>query len=149
MKRFIAILLVIITAFSFASCKAEEKGEQTTKEYESVDLDLTSLTSTMVYSEVYNMVTSPESYVGKKIRIKGSFYTDANVETGDIYYACVIQDATACCQQGIQFVTKDSYSYPVDFPRINEEIVVEGVFDFFVDERNIQVLRLTDCDIIN
>ena len=38
-----------------------------------VDVDLTKLSSTMVYSEVYNMMSSPESYMGKRVRMKGSF----------------------------------------------------------------------------
>ena len=31
-----------------------------------VDLDLTKLSATMVYSEIYNMMVSPDKYVGKK-----------------------------------------------------------------------------------
>ena len=38
-----------------------------------VDVDLTQLSSTMLYSEVYNMVMSPEDYVGKTVKMNGQF----------------------------------------------------------------------------
>jgi hypothetical protein len=42
----------------------------TTKPYDGeLDVDLTTLTSTMVYSEVYNMVTTPEDYEGKIVKM--------------------------------------------------------------------------------
>ncbi|MBQ6196772.1 MAG: hypothetical protein IJK47_05020 [Lachnospiraceae bacterium] len=96
-----------------------------------VDVDLTKLSSTMVYSEVYNMMVSPEKYIGKTVKMKGLFayYHD---EAADIYYfACIIQDATACCAQGIEFVLTEDYTYPDDYPEVNEEICVVGVFDTY------------------
>ena len=38
-----------------------------------VDVDLTVLSSTMVYAEVFNMMLSPDDYIGKTIRITGIF----------------------------------------------------------------------------
>ena len=32
------------------------------------------LSSTMVYSEVYNMMVDPESYIGKTVKMDGSTY---------------------------------------------------------------------------
>ena len=34
-----------------------------------IDIDLTKLSSTLVYSEVFNMVTEPEKYEGKRIAL--------------------------------------------------------------------------------
>ena len=47
------------------------------------------------------------------------------------YYACIIQDATACCSQGIEFELTEGYSYPEDFPEEGGEICVVGVFDMY------------------
>nr|MCR5716177.1 hypothetical protein [Lachnospiraceae bacterium] len=69
----------------------------------SVDVDLTTLSSTMVYSEVYNMMVSPDAYVGKTIRMSGLMSIFLDEATEKYYYACIIQDATACCAQGIEF----------------------------------------------
>ncbi len=98
---------------------------------EHIDLDLTVLSSTMVYSEVYNIMASPEEYLGKTMKMKGlySFYHDD--ATGNNYFACIIQDATACCAQGIEFVLTDDYAFPDDYPEEEDEICVIGVFDTY------------------
>ena len=74
---------------------------------EGVDIDLTALSSTMIYSEVYNMMYIPEEYVGKTIRMGGAFSAFHDDTTGKDYFACIIQDAAACCAQGIEFSTTD------------------------------------------
>ena len=97
------------------------------------DVDLTALSSTMVYSEVYNMMTAPSDYIGKNVKMKGAFsyYQDPN--TGNEYYACIIQDATACCAPGIEFVLAGDHKYPDDYPEMNSEITVAGVFDTYME----------------
>ena len=56
-----------------------------------IDIDLTTLSSTMVYSEVYNMMNSPEKYVGKMVRMNGKFAVYKYPERN--YYTCIIKDA--------------------------------------------------------
>lgn len=110
-----------------------------------VDVDLTSLSSTMVYSEVYNMMVSPESYLGKTVKMNGAFAVYEDEETGKIYYACVIADATACCSQGIEFVLGGNYSYPADYPELGTEITVTGEFGTYV-EGGITYCQLTGAE---
>lgn len=98
---------------------------------EGIDVDLTSLSSTMVYSEVYNMMYDPDSYLGKTIKMDGLFTAYHDESTGNNYFACIIQDATACCAQGVEFVLTDDYSYPNDYPSEGDEITVTGVFDTY------------------
>ncbi len=96
-----------------------------------VDIDLTKLSSTMVYSEVYNMVNEPGTYLGKRVRMKGSFaYGEGN---GRYYFACIISDATACCAQGIEFILKDERSFPEEYPAKGTEITVVGIFDTYME----------------
>ncbi len=97
---------------------------------ERVDVDLTRLSSTMVYGEVFNMLIDPESYEGKSVRMKGLFYVyeyDGS-RTGERTYACVIQDATACCAQGLAFTLSGKHSYPQDYPELYSTITVRGRF---------------------
>lgn len=96
-----------------------------------VDVDLTVLSSTLVYAEVYNMMASPEEYIGKTVKMNGLFAYYHDEATDTYYFACVIQDATACCAQGIEFVLTDDYSYPADYPEVDAEICVIGVFDTY------------------
>lgn len=95
---------------------------------EGIDIDLTALSSTMVYSEVYRIMMDPEQYLGKTIRMGGACMTYHDNTDDKDYYACVIQDATACCAQGIEFVLSDAYSVD-DYPSEGDEVVVTGTFD--------------------
>ena len=106
-------------------------GEAAEKSEDGIDVDLTALSSIMVYSEVYNMMVTPESYMGKTIKMDGIFSLYHDDSTGKDYYACIITDATACCSQGIEFVPTDDYVYPDDYPEQGGEISVVGIFDLY------------------
>ncbi len=124
-----------------ATASEEPAGEEGS---EKVDVDLTQLSSTMVYSEVFAMMMDPEKYDGKRIKMTGlyNYYHDAMVNKD--YSACVVQDATACCAQGIDFVLTDDYDYPEDYPEIDEEITVTGVFNIY-QEGKYTFFRLKDA----
>ena len=99
------------------------------------DIDLTKLSSTMVFSEVYNMMISPEEYMGKTIKAEGIFqvYQDSNNIN---FYALVIADATACCQQGLELIWDGDPAYPDDYPVENSEIEITGVYQSYIEEGN-------------
>ncbi len=100
---------------------------------EGIDVDLTVLSSTMVYSEVYNMLSSPDDYIGKTVKMKGTF-TYYHDEAADRYYfACLIADATACCSQGFEFVLAGDAVFPRDYPDVGKTISVVGVFDTYAE----------------
>lgn len=99
-----------------------------------IDIDLTQLSSTFVYSEVYDMMVKPENYIGKTIRMTGTFNVYVDEKTNKTYYACFISDATACCQQGIEFELKGKPKYPDDYPKQDEEITVTGEFEMYKEE---------------
>ncbi len=111
----------------------EKQTSEIIPEYEKVDIDLTELSSTMVYSEVYNMMSMPENYIGKTVRMEGDFYTYYDENQNQYYFACLIRDATACCAQGIEFVLAGDYKYPDDYPEEGSSVCVSGVFDTYVD----------------
>ena len=100
-----------------------------------VDYDLTEMSSDMVYATVYQMMATPEEYEGKTFRIDGTFYATYYEPTGKYYFYCIIQDALACCTQGLEFVWGDgSHVYPDDYPEDNAEIVVEGTFETYEED---------------
>ncbi len=101
-----------------------------------VDVDLTVLSSTMVYSEVYDMMYYPENYIGKSVKMKGMYAGYHDESTDKYYHACIIQDATACCAQGIEFEPIDDYKYPDDYPAEGQEVCVTGVFDTYEEGEN-------------
>ena len=95
------------------------------------DVDLTVMSSIMVYSEVSNMVISPKDYIGKTVKMKGQFAFFQDEIAGVFSCACVIMDATACCAQGIEFELTDDYTFPKDYPEKGAEICVYGTFDTY------------------
>ena len=98
---------------------------------EGIDIDLTILSSTMVYGEVYSMMTTPEEFLGKTVKMKGAFSYYKDAVTENEYFACVVQDAAACCAQGLEFILEGDYSYPEDYPELGTEITVVGSFDTY------------------
>lgn len=124
--------------------------EDTQKASGDVDYDLTQMSSGMVYATVYQMMVTPGEYEGKTFRIDGNFYATYYEATKKYYFYCVIQDATACCAQGMEFVWGDgTHIYPEEYPEDNTEIVVEGIFETYreKDDDNLYC-RLSDATLL-
>lgn len=117
--------------------QSPEESEQLQSSADGVDVDLTVLSSTMVYSEVYNMLyNDPAHYLGKTVKAKGTFslyqlVTDGVLQPDPVSYACIISDAAACCAEGMEFVLKDDLAYPDDYPELGAEITVIGEFQSY------------------
>jgi len=140
MKRIIPLLCVLLL---FLSGCAEGQTAATYQLDEGLDLDLTKLSGTMIYSEVFHMRTEPEEYFGKRVRIAGLFSAYENPETGEYYYNCVIPDATACCSQGLQFFPAQELRYPDDLPPQGAYITLQGTFT--ENEENLYMCSLNDA----
>ena len=74
------------------------------------------------------MMIAPEDYENKVIKVEGMFNIFVNEVTEDRYYAVLVQDATACCQQGLEFIWMGDHKFPDDYPEEFAEIVVTGTF---------------------
>lgn len=121
-----------INARSFKVYENAEAEDKKTKKLPSVELDLTKLSGDFVYAEVNNMMTTPEKYDGKIVKIKGYFNFYRDDLTGKSYTSCIIQDAQACCKQGIEFILQgETKTYPYDFPRIGQDLTVTGKFKVY------------------
>ena len=157
MKKLIMILMCIMISVSLISCKNEEEVSQSTsqnnlqnseeniidenkekeKEKDNEIIDLTKLSSTMVYSEVYNIMVNPDNYVGRTIKMQGKFSVYHDEKRDKNFYSCIIQDATACCAQGMEFMLKGDYEYPKDYPKEGEEITVIGEFISYSEGKHV------------
>lgn len=110
------------------------KKENKTINDDNIDYDLTNMSSDMVYSLVFQMMETPEDYIGTKVKISGLYYANYYEPTGKYYHCVLIQDALACCAQGMEFVWGDgSYIYPEDYPDDGTEVEVIGVFDTYTE----------------
>lgn len=182
MKRLLCLLLAALTVLGLGACGEKsgaptgeatfpttaseeqtlplETGEREQTETapskdtgESTFVDLTALSSTMVYAEVFAMMSSPEDYVGKTVKMQGIFskgqlYAAGSLNDGGTVFACVIQDATACCAQGIPFELAGDHTYPQDYPELGDTITVVGTFEIHQQE-GMQFCRLRDAELVS
>mgnify|MGYP004704743651 FL=1 len=178
MKRLLCLLLAALTVLGLGACgeksgaPAGETAFPTTASEEPKPLqtlpletapskdtgesgfvDLTALSSTMVYAEVFAMMSSPEDYVGKTVKMQGIFskgqlYAAGSLNDGGTVFACVIQDATACCAQGIPFELAGDHTYPQDYPELGDTITVVGTFEIHQQE-GMQFCRLRDAELVS
>lgn len=140
-KRWVAILVCLGLCIASAGCSGNGENSAGTAEPTAVDVDLTALSSTMVFAEVYNMLSNPQEYMGKTVKMTGAFAiyqpVDENGQTGKTYFACIIADATACCSQGMEFVLEGDHTYPEDYPELGSEITVTGEFQTYEEDGNV------------
>lgn len=175
MKRLLCLLLAALTVLGLGACGEKSGGETafptTASEEpkplqtlpletapskdtaESTLVDLTALSSTMVYAEVFAMMSSPEDYVGKTVKMQGIFskgqlYAAGSLNDGGTVFACVIQDATACCAQGIPFELAGDRTYPQDYPELGDTITVVGTFEIH-EQEGMEFCRLRDAELVS
>ena len=161
MKREITLFMVGIMLLACAGCEKSnqtvqtdpispsviaQQGDSALTPAGSVDVDLTALSSTMVYAEVFNMMMSPDVYIGKVIRMTGVFTVYHDPQTAQVYCAVIVRDATACCAQGFDIIMPEGLSYPQDYPTPESEVTVVGTLqaDCTLEEYGMVFLRLED-----
>lgn len=110
-----------------------------------VDYDLTTMSKSMIYATVNQLMIDPDSYLGKTFRITGEYYAAYYEPTGRYYHYCVIQDATACCAQGLEFVLGDGSDEDA-YPAENTSIVIQGTFETYTEDDNPQMRY---CHLVN
>ena len=145
---FIVIVAVIATALILTGCASSETGKVEAEpdggieDTKTVDVDLTGLSATMVYSEVYNIFTAPDDYIGKTVKMEGIMASFHDDRTNKDYYACIIEDATACCAQGLEFELARG-----EYPKDGEIVTVVGVFDTYKEGEAMYCI-LRDAEIL-
>lgn len=111
--------------------------------YETIDVDLTTMNATMVYSEVNNMLSEPSSYIGKIVKMSGPFVPFDSTDPNYCYPAIIIRDATACCASGIEFllygVPRCSKEGGNGYPLYNEEATIVGRFETYLEGTDMYV----------
>ncbi len=87
-----------------------------------VDIDLTQLSATMVFSQVYDLISNYPDYIGKTVKIYGTIDKFTDIETGEELYAVIINDALGCCPQGIELEFPDDF----EIPEWGTSVLIEG-----------------------
>ena len=110
-------------------------------ESSAAEIDLTSMSSTMVYSYIYNMIVTPDDFIGQRFKIRGTYDEQYWDQTNLTYHYIVIADATACCAQGLEFVLTDPNAA---YPQVGEEFEISGVFGTYVENGTLYIQITAD-----
>ena len=118
-----------------------------------VDFDLTRMNPTMRMTHAYRLAANPREFAGKTVRISGTFLTCVDPEDGKRRFACPMGDPSgcSCCAPGgvLEFMPKDAYVWPTNFPPVESRITVTGrlkMFDVGPQEQSVTIPRLVDAD---
>ena len=144
MKKLLCVLLAALLLCTLAACGHEDTAQKPAAEdaedTAALDIDLTALSGIMVYSEVNSMISFPDNYIGKTVKMQGQFTIyQATDENGafipdKMFFACMIADATACCAQGLEFALAGEPVYPDEYPELGAEITVVGTFEWYEED---------------
>ena len=141
-----ALLLCAAALFCGCAASSADSLPEATAAPLQVDLDLSRLSGTVVYSQVYNMMVDPDAYVGMVIRAAGYYGYYQDEERGVLYHACIIPDATACCVQGLEFVLAGDPVWPDEYPAPGTDIVVTGRMETY-EEDGLLYMHLVDAEL--
>lgn len=157
MKKILLLLCIPLILFGFGACARTEKATTkpnttmqattdpaTTQAAGSEAIDLTVLSGTAVYSQVYNMLITPADYMGKTVKMQGQFNRYQDPDTKKVYTSVIIADATACCQQGLEFQAGNA----ADRLKNGSTVTVEGTFDTY-QEGELTYCYLKDAQILS
>ena len=81
----------------------------------------------MAFATVSHILTNPETYLGKKIKVRGSYTSSYNEEESKQYHSMVIEDM-GCCTQNFAFKRENNSSSPEEYPEENTLIEAVGIF---------------------
>ena len=125
MKKLFCVLLAALLLCTLAACGHEDTAQkpaaEAAEDTAALDIDLTVLSSTMVYSEVYSMMSFPDDYIGNTVKMKGQF------AIGYVYNT----DGT-----------------PDEYPELGAEITVVGTFEWY-EEDGFRYYRLGNASFVN
>ncbi len=130
MKKLFQICAMCFLVFSLSGFViSEELAKQSDTsnnltQSEDVDFDLTKLSSTMIYAQVFDLLGHPDKYLGKTFKFVGE-YDSIYVESleKEIRFL-IIHDATSCCPQGLEIELAEGIPTPAQ----EELVVVEATY---------------------
>ncbi len=151
MKKHLSAFICLFLACALAvGCGKAAPVPQSTStvpgKAKAIDLDLTGMSGSMVYAVVYDMMTNPDDYMGQTIKASGPYTPVFYDETDKTYHFVVVEDATACCQQGLEFVWAGQHNYPEDYPASGTALAVTGIFTSY-QERDQTYYYLAAADV--
>ncbi len=139
-KKLAVFLIVVLLTASLAACGNAGSGADTSDSGTSAAarlesgneiVDLTKLSSTMAYSQLFHITQNSVDYLGRSICLSGECVSFKDPVSENLYYACVVTDQEACCSAGLEFVMDGEPVAPDGYPEPGAEITVTGELQYY------------------
>lgn len=115
---------------------------------ELIHWDLSLMSTTMAYAQMYAMLMSPEEYVGQTVRVKGQYYPLMDDQGVTLFHGVIVSDIAACCEVGLEFILTGNPP-PSAYPTPMSVVEMTGLFDLCnEDGQKIAVLRINELKVI-
>jgi hypothetical protein len=98
-----------------------------------VDVDLTRLGDNMRMAEYANILSTPEEFLGKTIRVSGLYFTIVDPVSWRLTNIVTITEPDSCCPpEGFEVIVGSfDNPLPFDFPLEGRRIELAGVFSSY------------------
>jgi len=113
MKKYSLFLILCIVCIFTMGCSKTPTPEVSMSDGNGIDIDLTVVSRTMAYAEVYDIMKNSEDYVGKIIKIAGRCVS-SNQDSELGFHYIIVEDETACCVESLEFIWIGERIYPDD-----------------------------------
>lgn len=129
MRKFRVAAGAILLSFALIGCSNFQCGGAIT-EYDNADIDISAMPENEAkYEQIADIITFPENYEGKIIKISGKAYKHHEDALNADYYFCLTTWAEGEEPEGICYVTSDG-KYPED----GEMITVTGIMTNYEED---------------
>ena len=143
MKKVLPVLLVLcLLCLPAAGCSGDSE-----KNGRSADVDLTLLSTTMAQAEFQNISARSSDFMGKTIRVNGTYNSMFFDQTGNFYHYVIVVEGDDCCRQGFEFKLTDEDFALDDFPAQGTKIEITGVLSMY-EELGMKYVYLAADEII-
>ena len=113
-------------------------------------VDFTRLSGIMRTATFHVIMMNPDDYIGKTIRVNGSYLYMFDDATGLYYHFVMGGGGDNCCGMGFEIRLSGDFVFPDDYPDINAMIDVTGVLNEYEELGRLYLyLAIDDITVLN
>ncbi len=121
MRKVIVFALLLGLLSVFAACSTTETTDDSNS---GVDHDLTGMSATMLFGQVFDILHNSENYYESTIRLEGEFEVLVNAVSDESVYTLIVEDEGGCCAQWLRL--KMAEGVDIDIPEAGAAVLLEG-----------------------